>query len=49
MSHPDLTTSLHKFTFSRLSSSEKETCASKKITLCNLEGERKNLDTLYTR
>lgn len=47
MSHPDLTTSLHKFTFSRLSSRERETCASKKITHCSLQGERKNLDNLY--
>jgi len=39
------TTSLHKFTFSRLSSWE--TCASKKITLCSLEGERKNLENPY--
>lgn len=47
MSHPDLTTSLYKLMFSTLSSGEKETSASKKITLCSLEGERKNLDNLY--
>lgn len=43
---PVLPAGLHKFTFSRLSPREKESWASKKISLCSLEGERKNLDNL---